>query len=123
MTDLTKLRDELRGLRRCDLLIIAERAAELVSKAKLKALLSDFIHVDVLVVPRATRLPLIKAVQKFDSESRDSRYFEHSEASARKNMEHCRGTDAFVAEFDRLLSQCIQAVGHQSTSAGVAPKF
>jgi hypothetical protein len=36
MTDLTKLRDELRGLRRSDLLIIAERAVELVSNAKLR---------------------------------------------------------------------------------------
>lgn len=34
MTDLIKLRNELRGLRRSDLLIIAERAAEFVPKAR-----------------------------------------------------------------------------------------
>jgi len=113
MTDLTKLRDELRGLRRCDLLIIAERAAELVSKTNLKALLGDFMHVDVLVVPGATPAPLSEEVQKFCSESRDGRYFEHFEANAKNYMEHSRGTDAFIAEFDRLLRQCVQAVGHQ----------
>lgn len=113
MTDLTKLRDELRGLRRCDLLIIAERAAELVSKANLNALLADFIDVDVLVVPAAGKNPLIEEVQKFDSESRDGRYFEHVETNAKNYMAHSRGTDAFVAEFDRLLRQCVQVVGHQ----------
>lgn len=42
MTDLIKLRNELRGLRRSDLLIIAERAAEFVPKASQKALLGDY---------------------------------------------------------------------------------
>lgn len=113
MTDLTKLRDELRGLRRCDLLIIAERAAELVSKAHLTPLLGDFMQVNVLVAPGTTRPPLIEEAQKFYCESRDGRYFEPIAANARNFMEHSRGTDAFVAEFDRLLRQCVQAVGHQ----------
>lgn len=113
MTDLTKLRDELRGLRRCDLLIIAERAAELVSKANLKVLLADFINVDVLLVPAAAQTPLIVEVQKFYSESREGRYFEHGETNAKNDMAHSWGTDAFVAEFDRLLRKCVQAVGHQ----------
>ncbi|MER2510944.1 MAG: hypothetical protein ABTQ25_00735 [Nitrosomonas ureae] len=113
MTDLTKLRNELRGLRRCDLLIIAERAAELVPKANLEALLGDFMHVEALVVPRAKRAPLIEEVQKFYSESRDGRYFESFEANANNFMEHSRSTDAFVAEFDRQLRQCVQAVGLQ----------
>jgi hypothetical protein len=113
MTDLTELRTELRGLRRCDLLIIAERAAELVSKANLKPLLSDFMHVDVLVVPGTKPVPLIEEIQKFYSESCDGRYFEQFEANAKNYKEHSRGTDAFVAELDRLLRKCVQAVGHQ----------
>ena len=113
MTDLTELRTELRRLRRCDLLIIAERAAELVSKANLEPLLSDFMHVDALVVPGTMPVPLIEEVQKFYSESCDGRYFEQFEVNAKNYMEHSRGTDAFLAEFDRLLHQCVQAVGHQ----------
>ena len=113
MTDLTKLRNELRGLRRCDLLIIAERAVELVSKANLKPLLGDFMHVDVLVVPGTMPAPLIEEIEKFYGESCDGRYFEHFEANAKNYMEHSRGADAFVAEFDRLLRQCVQPVGHQ----------
>ena len=113
MTDLTKLRNELRRLRRCDLLIIAERAAELVSRADLKPLLSDFMHVDVLVVPGTKPAPLIEEIQKFYDESCDGRYFEQFEANAKNYKEHSRGTDAFVAEFDRLLRQCVHAVEHQ----------
>ena len=113
MTDLTKLRNELRGLRRCDLLIITERAAELVPRAKLEELLGDFMHVDVLVVPGTTRAPVIEDVQKFYSESRDGRYFEPFDAHAKNYMEHSMGTDAFIAEFDRLLRQCVQAAGLQ----------
>lgn len=113
MTDLTKLRNELRGLRRCDLLIIAERAAELVPKTNLEALLGDFMHVDVLVVPGSKRAPLIEEVQKFYSESRDGRYFESFEVNSKNFMDRSRGTDAFVAELDRQLRQCVQAVGLQ----------
>ena len=113
MTDLTELRTELRRLRRCDLLIIAERAAELVSKANLESLLSDFMHVDVLVVPETKPAPLIEEIQRFYSESCDGRYFEQFEANAKNYKEHSRGTDAFVAELDRLLRKCVQAVGHQ----------
>ena len=113
MTDLTKLRNELRRLRRCDLLIIAERAAELVSRADLKPLLSDFMHVDVLVVPGTKPAPLIEEIQKFYDESCDGRYFEQFEANAKNYKEHSRGTDAFVAEFDRLLRQYVHAVEHQ----------
>jgi hypothetical protein len=46
ITNLEMLRKELRGMRRGDLLIIAERAIELVPKATLKALVGDYVHVD-----------------------------------------------------------------------------
>ncbi|MGH9897093.1 MAG: hypothetical protein ACREA0_34875 [bacterium] len=45
-TDLEKVRLALRGLSRGDLLIIAERAAKLVPKGKLKTLLGDFVRLD-----------------------------------------------------------------------------
>jgi hypothetical protein len=113
MTDLTKLRNELRKAAPLRLLIIAERAAERVSMADLKPLLSDFMHVDVLVVPGTKPAPLIEEIQKFYDESCDGRYFEQFEANAKNYKEHSRGTDAFVAEFDRLLRQCVHAVEHQ----------
>ena len=122
MTDLTKLRDELRGLRRSDLLIIAERAVELVSNTNLKPLLGDFMHFDGLVAPATKKAPLIEDVQKFYSESRNGRYFEYSETDAKSHLAQSRGTDAFFAEFDRLLRQCVQAVGQQP-SASVREAF
>lgn len=113
MTDQTKLRTELRGLRRCDLLIIAERAAELVPKDNLGPLLGDFMHVDVLVAPATRPAPLIEEIQQFYDESCDGKYFEHFQVNARNYMKRSRCTDAFVAQFDRSIRQCVQAVGHQ----------
>jgi len=80
------------------------------------------MHVDVLVVPGTKPAPLIEEIQKFYDESCDGRYFEQFEANAKNYKEHSRGTDAFVAEFDRLLRKCVQAVGHQ-TGASVREAF
>ena len=103
MTDLTKLRNELRRLRRCDLLIIAERAAELVSRADLKPLLSDFMHVDVLVVPGTKPAPLIEEIQKFYDESCDGRYFEQFEANAKKYEKQVEDGFMKAAKFLHML--------------------
>lgn len=114
MTDLTKLRNELRELHRCDLLIIAERAAELVPRANLAALMGDFMQIDTLIIPNLKpTAPLIAEVRNFYNESRDGRYFDNFDVKSRHFREHSRGTDAFVAEFDRLLHQCVKAVGLQ----------
>jgi hypothetical protein len=46
ITDLESLRKELRAMSRGDLLIIAERAIELVPRATLQALVGDYVHVE-----------------------------------------------------------------------------
>jgi hypothetical protein len=87
-TDLQKLRTELRAMRRGDLLIIAERAIELVPRAKLKALLGDYVRIDDLTGERLPPVPLLKEVQKFHTESLGGRYFESFSVNSRNYMEY-----------------------------------
>jgi hypothetical protein len=108
-TDLEKLRLELRRLPRGDLLIIAERATELVSKAKLKSLLGDYVLVDTLAETRSRQMPLLEEVQTFHRASLGGRYFESFSANSGNFMERSRGTDTFIAEFVRLLGRCVRA--------------
>lgn len=110
MTDLEKLRPQLRVLSRGDLLIIAERAAERMSGADLELILGDFMDIDALGDPQSHHAVLIEEVRRFHAESRDGRYFESFATNGKNFMERSRGTDAFIAEFDRLLRQCIRAV-------------
>jgi hypothetical protein len=110
-----KIRDELRALRRGDLLIIAERAAELVPREMLDALLGDYVQLDALATPpEALPTSLLEETRKFHTESLGGRYFESFPVNSRNCTEHSRGTEAFIAEFHRLLGKCVQAVGTEA---------
>ena len=110
ITNLEMLRRELRGMSRGDLLIIAERAIELVPRATLQALVGDYVHVeDGASEARATPNALLDEVQKFHVDSLAGRYFEDFEVNSRNCTEQSRGTDAFIAQFKRLLRECISA--------------
>jgi hypothetical protein len=109
ITHLERLRKELRGMRRGDLLIIAERAIELVPKATLKALVGDYVHVDDVAEASATPNAFLDEVQTFHVDSLAGRYFEDFAVNSSNCTEHSRGTDAFIAEFKRLLRGCISA--------------
>ena len=109
ITHLERLRKELRAMRRGDLLIIAERAIELVPKATLKALVGDYVHVDDLAEASATPNAFLDEVQTFHIDSLAGRYFEDFAVNSSNCTEHSRGTDAFIAEFKRLLRECISA--------------
>lgn len=110
VTDMEKLRTQLRVLSRGDLLIIAERATELMSDADLKAILGDCLDIDTLEARGSRPAPSIEDVRRFCNESRDGRYFESFDTNGKHLMARSKGTDAFIAEFDRLLRQCIRAV-------------
>ncbi|MQM35725.1 MAG: hypothetical protein CRU72_15200 [Candidatus Accumulibacter phosphatis] len=70
-------------MRRGDLLIIAERAIELVPKATLKALVGDYVHVDDLAEASATPNALLDEVQTFHVDSLAGRYFEDFAVNSR----------------------------------------
>jgi hypothetical protein len=109
ITNLEMLRRELQGMSRGDLLIIAERAIELVPGATLKALVGDYVRVDGVSEASATPSSLLDEVRKLHVDSLAGRYFEDFAVNSRNCTQYSRGTDAFIAEFKRLLRGCISA--------------
>ncbi len=110
------LRAELRALPRGTLLIIAERAIELVTHDQMAALLDDIIQVDAY----STGAPsddsatievasLLDEVRSFHDSAMDGEYYEHVEINNNGRREQSEGTDAFIAEFYRLMRKCVAA--------------
>ncbi len=64
--DLEMLHVALRRLSRGNLLVIAERATELVPRAKLRALVGDFVRLDELAEPKSGAAPLLDEVRKLN---------------------------------------------------------
>ena len=109
VSDLEKLRGELRRLRRGDLLIIVERAIELVPSTKLKALVRGFVPIEPLAATKSGAVSLLDEVRKFHAESMNGQYYESFAVNSRNFMEKSEGTEAFIAELNRLLAKCIRA--------------
>lgn len=112
MTDgrvnLERLRGSLQSLSRGDLLVIALRAIELVPGATLPALLGDRVQIDVSVDGATEVTSLLEAVRRFHATSMSGHYYEAFAVSARTCTEQSKGTDAFMAEFDRLVGWCVR---------------
>lgn len=110
------LRAELRALPRGTLLLIAERSIELVTRDQLGALLGDIVHINV--GPNDARSDdaativgpsLRDEVRSFHDVAMDGEYYEHVEINSNGRREQSGGTDAFIAEFDRLMRKCVHA--------------
>jgi hypothetical protein len=107
--DLDKLRVALRRMSRGSLLMIAERAIEIVPKAKLQALVGDMVRLDDLAEGRHGAGPLLDEVRKFHAAGLAGEYYESFNVNSKNFMDKSDGTEAFIAEFDRLLTKCIRA--------------
>lgn len=106
-SDLAKIRLSLRHLSRGNLLIIAERAAALVPSVGLPALLGDFVQIEVSVDATTDAPSLLEEVREFHANSMSGAYYEGFAVNGRNCTHQSKGTDAFVAEFDRLVSKCV----------------
>jgi hypothetical protein len=107
--DLKKVRSELRGMSRGNLLIIAERAAEIVPTTELKALLGGFVRIEALAETRPGATSLLDEVREFHAASMSGKYYESFDVNYKNCTEDSKGTDAFIAELDRLLTNCVRA--------------
>lgn len=107
--DLERLRRALRAMRRGDLLIIAERATELIAQAKLGALFEGFVRIDAQTKVNGAPVPLWEEVQKFHMAALAGKYYQDFWVNSHNFMERSAGTDAFIAEFNRLLGKCLRA--------------
>ncbi len=119
--DSNSLRAELRGLPRGSLLLIAERALELVPRDQLNAMLCDIVHINAALTDAgsiharpndastAIAPSLLDEVRLFHHAAMNGDFYEHLEISNRRRREQSGGTDAFIAEFDRLMRKCVGA--------------
>lgn len=112
--DLDKLRAALRRMSRGNLLILAERAAELVPRTKLPELLADMLWLDDLMTAKEDALPLLAEVRKFHAASLRGDYYQDFAVNSRNWTQKSEGTEAFFAEFDRLIRKCVRAAEHEA---------
>jgi hypothetical protein len=116
--DREKLRDALRQMRRGYLLKVAERAIDLVSSETLEALVGDFMQVPRLAEGQPGEASLPDEVNEFSEESLRGDYFDSFDVNSKNCMDLSQGTDAFIAEFDRLIRRCLgTAAGGSFTTA------
>jgi hypothetical protein len=109
--DIEKLRAALRGMSRGRLLIVAERAIEIVPRAKLRQLVGDMVRLDELAEGKRGAAPLLDEVRKFHAASLRGEYDDGFDVNSKNFMEKSKGTEAFIAEFYRLAGKCVRAVG------------
>ena len=107
--DLAAVRRELRTLTRGNLLILAERATQRLSTPQLRALLADVMPLHDVDSTASTAASLSDEVAQFHAASMGGQFYEACPIGAKGDACTSRATDAFIAEFDRLIRQCIRA--------------
>ena len=107
--DLKSVRRELRALPRGTLLMIAERAAELLSNAKLKALMAHFFAINEIETASLVPPSLLDEVRTFHAASLGGQFYEELPIHFNNTTDQSTGSDDFIAEFDRLIRHCIRA--------------
>lgn len=94
---------------RGELLMLADRAIALVPTSKLSQLIGDMVAIDDFVDgPRATT-PLLDEVRRFHDAAMQGEYYQSFAVNSKNYMDQSRGTETFIAEFDRLMGKCIRA--------------
>ena len=123
LIDFTAVRAGLRALNRGSLLIIAERAIELMPATQLSTLLSDFVRLTARPAEAGNApVSLLDEVRTFYDAAMAGKYYETIEINNRGRQEQSEGSDAFTAEFHRLLHTCIRAAD-QEVPSGLRESF
>lgn len=121
--DIDRLRVELRRMNCGELMIVADRAIDLVPQTKLRKLVGDIVAIDdFAIVPRATA-PLLEEVRRFHDAALDGEYYESFNVNSKNYMAKSRGTETFIAEFDRLMKKCIRAATAKKRAPAVRESF
>jgi hypothetical protein len=108
--DTEKLRVALRRMNRGRLLIVAERAIEIVPRAKLRQLVGDMVRIEELADEKPGSASLLDEVKKFHEASLRHEYYDSFDVNSKNYMEKSKGTEAFLAECGRLIGKCVRAV-------------
>ena len=75
---------------------------------KVAALLGDRVQIDARVDVATEGRSLLDAVRRFHAASLSGKYYEDFPVSGKTCTQQSRGTDVFMAEFDRLVLRCVR---------------
>ena len=107
--DIDRLRQTIRqNLETEQLLILLDRAIELIAPEQLPQLLEGILTVDSCDADDITAQPLLETVEGFRDDSLAGLYYEAFRVNSRNFMEQSRGTINWIAEFERLINRCLQ---------------
>src|SRR4029450_10374767 len=87
----------------------AERAIEIVLRAKLTALVGDMVRLDDFAEGRGRAAPLLDEVRKVHGAGRRGEYYDSLDVNSQNFMDKSEGAEAFIAEFERLVGKCVRA--------------
>ncbi len=108
--DREKVRAEVRKLEGADLLVILDRAIDLLPAEKLPGLLEDYAWPDDLRSDGPAPPPdLLATVRRFREASLRGEYREDFAVNSRNFQQKSKGTQRWIAECNRLLDLCIAA--------------
>jgi hypothetical protein len=100
------MRDAIdRATPRGQLLRVAERAIERASPETRQSLLGDLVKVPDSLASELHSV--LEETERFEAAALRREYFESFHVSWRNSSDLSRGTDAFIAEFDRLIRRCL----------------
>ena len=107
--DLDKLRVQLRRLERDELLGILDDAVGLVPGTRLAELVSGCVDLTELAPDGVAPGGLLEAVRAFREASHSGRYYESFDVNSKNFMDTSKGTEAWIAECERLFERCFEA--------------
>ena len=99
---------------RGNLLSIANRAIELVPRARLGSLVAGMVRLDLLSEGTSDAVSLFDEVRTFHDACLPGDYYESFDVNSKNCMDTSKGTDAFMVEFERLVDKCIRAFSEEA---------
>lgn len=114
--DVEKLGVALRRLSRSNLLSVANRAIKLVPRARLGALVAGIVRLELLTEGTRGAASLLDEVRTFHDACLRGEYYDTFDVNSKNYMEASVGTEAFMAEFERLTEKCIRASAKRPSS-------
>ena len=82
---------------------------ELVPRARLGALVAGLVQLDLLTEGTRGAPSLLEQVRTFHDSCLRGDYYDSFDVNSKNYMDTSEGTDAFMAEFERLIEKCIRA--------------
>ena len=114
--DRDRLAIAIQGLKRRDLLTLAQRALSFVPHPDLPELARGLLKPEA--IQRCVRGPagLLTEVKRFHKESLGGKYFESFDVNWKNSTQKSEGTQEFLAECERLLARCAGSARKQPGS-------